>query len=436
LTIQHNHDTKQSLIKPKVLLYAYYCVPGLGSVSQIGWEWYSGLARRVPTTLVTHIRNRNNLYAAGAPFNDSEIIFIDTEWFAIPMLRFLKKLRLLSPLVTYWLSSLDFYLYDWIASRQLKARQRAGEQWDIIHLVTPVTPRLATRLHILNLPLVLGPLNGGLTIPKAFPKIMKQYSGKFSHVIGGLHYVVTSLNHLFNFAWGGIRHASAILTATQATRETIPARYRSRCLFYLENGVDLNVFTPAPWPPSPQPLHIIYVGRLVEVKGVPMLLEAVAALKEKIPVKLTIIGSGYEEKAWKTQAKRLLLDDIIVWYGYTTASEVAEQLHTAHVLCLPSVRESGGAVLLEAMACARPVIAIAWGGPAELVDDNVGCAIPPKGVKAVTAALIDSLHDIALHPEAWQKRGEVGRQRVESLYSWDMKVEKAITLYQDLLKTK
>src|SRR6185503_9918067 len=77
---------------PRVLLAAYQCGPGMGSVSQIGWEWYSRLSRRVAVTLITHIRNREALEAAGAPFNDSEIIYIDTEWFAGPLYRLAKKI--------------------------------------------------------------------------------------------------------------------------------------------------------------------------------------------------------------------------------------------------------------------------------------------------------------------------------------------------------
>ena len=53
--------------KPRVLLSAYQCGPGMGSVSQLGWQWYSRLAQHLPLTLLTHIRNRTALEGAGAP---------------------------------------------------------------------------------------------------------------------------------------------------------------------------------------------------------------------------------------------------------------------------------------------------------------------------------------------------------------------------------
>ena len=64
----------------------------MGSVSQIGWEWYSGIAERLPVTLLTHTRNREALEANGAPLPGSEIIYIDTEWFAGPLYRAARRL--------------------------------------------------------------------------------------------------------------------------------------------------------------------------------------------------------------------------------------------------------------------------------------------------------------------------------------------------------
>jgi len=417
---------------PHVLLAAYDCAPKKGSVSLIGWQWYSRLAQRVPITLVTHIRNRDDLIEAGAPLADSKIIFIDTEWFARPLCSVAEKLFPTSEHARHLLCSPDFYVYDWSALRQLKARQKAGEQWDIIHAVTPVSPVATTRLHILKHPVVLGPWNGGLKSPKQFPEIMREDSSWL--------YPIRHLGHLINFVVGTTRHASVMLTATQATVKSIPTDHRSRCQHMLENGVDLDLFTPAPWPAPPSrtlPLHMIFVGRFQPFKGLPMLLEAMALLKDQWPMKLTVIGDGPIRENWQEQAKRLHINHLITWYGEVPQAQLVKQLHAAHVLCLPSVRESGGAVLLEAMACARPVLAIQYGGPAEVIDDEIGYAIPPEGgTTAVTAKLVNCLYDIFEHPDVWRRRGEVGRQRAESLYDWNKKINQALALYQGLLQTQ
>ena len=417
---------------PRVLLSAYQCAPRTEAISHIGWEWYSRLARRIPTTLVTHIRNREDLLRAGAPLAHSEVIFIDTEWFAKPLYELACKLFPTSEHARSLLCSPDFYVYDWMAVKQLKARMNAGAQWDIIHAVTPVSPMAATRLHLLKRPLVLGPWNGGLKTDKNFREIMKKDSGWL--------YPIRHLGYLIDFIIGSSRHASVILTATQATWQSIPAHYHPHCRFILENGVDLELFTYAPWPASPsntQPLHIVFVGRFQWFKGLPMLLEAIAHLKDRLPVRLTVVGDGPLKEQWQNQAENLDINHLITWYGTATPKQVVAQMQAAHVLCLPSVRESGGAVLLEAMACARPVLTIKYGGPAEVVDESVGYAIPPEGGTAtVIAALVDSLHDIALRPEVWRRRGEMGRQRAERFYGWEAKIDQVLALYQELLQTR
>ena len=414
---------------PRILLSAYQCGPGIGSVSQIGWHWYSHLAQRVSTTLVTHIRNREVLNAAGTPLPDTEVIYIDTEWFAGPLYRIASRLFPKSQHAVFLISSLDYYIYDWVATKQLRARQAQGEHWDIVHVPTPVSPQAATRLHRLKRPVILGPWNGGLTSPPAFKTIMREDSSWL--------YPIRKLGRLMDTFIGSTRQAAMILTATQATLKTIPRRYRSRCVPMLENGVDLQLFSPAPWPQPPtvdNPLRIIYVGRLIPAKGVTMLLAAVEQAKRNFPLQVVIVGDGPLKQELKVETAQRNLQDIVTFTGSLTPLEVAAQIRAAHIFCLPSVRESGGAVLLEAMASARPVVTIAFGGPAEIVDDKVGVGIPPDGQIAVIEGLIAAFSDLVQYPDIWRKRGERGRKRVEAHYTWDVKVDTAVELYYKVLK--
>jgi glycosyltransferase involved in cell wall biosynthesis len=88
------------------------------------------------------------------------------------------------------------------------------------------------------------------------------------------------------------------------------------------------------------------------------------------------------------------------------------------------------------MAAARPVIAIADGGPAEVVDDSVGRAIAPGSPEAVTEALTQTLRDVAADPEAWRRRGEEGRRRAEQRYAWEVRIDAILRLYGQLLQVR
>ncbi|HRZ25000.1 MAG TPA: glycosyltransferase family 4 protein, partial [Candidatus Contendobacter sp.] len=205
--------------KPRLLLSAYQCGPGMGSVSQIGWHWYARLARRLPVTLVTHVRNREALTGAGAPLPGSEVIYVDTEWFAGPLYRLAARLFGQSQHAVFLVSSADFYVYDAAALKELRRRRAAGADWDIVHAVTPVSPMAATRLHKLGRPVVLGPWNGGLGNPAHFPDIMRADAAWV--------YPVRKLGGLVDLLAGSSRGAAAILTATRATVESIAPRHRA-----------------------------------------------------------------------------------------------------------------------------------------------------------------------------------------------------------------
>ena len=413
----------------RILLVAYQCGPGMGSVSQIGWEWYARLSHEHEITLVTHVRNRAALTAAGAPLAGSDVIYVDTEWFAGPLYRLAKRLFPRSEHSVFLISSLDYFVFDWAACRQLRANIADGRRWDLIHRVTPVTLAAPTWLGRLGLPTVIGPLNSGLKDPRGFGKIMRQESTWLVRL--------REFGRLFDRVIGSSRRAARILTATRATLASVPERYRDRCRNMIENGVELARFKTAPWPHAPgpeHPLNVLFVGRLIPVKALDLLLDAVSRLNDAgSPVELTVAGDGPMRAEWERHAAAVGLAGRVRFLGNLPLAEVSAHMQGCHVFCLPSLRESGGAVLLEAMASARPVIAMNFGGPAELVDSEVGALIELTTPLQVSEDIAARLRDVIAHPENWRRRGMAGRRRVESHYTWPAKLVAADALYTEIL---
>jgi glycosyltransferase involved in cell wall biosynthesis len=409
----------------RILLSAYQCGPGEGSVSQIGWEWYSRLAQYAAVTLVTHVRNRAALEKEAPPAPDAQIIYVDTEAFAGPLYRLASRVFPRSQHSVFLISSLDFFVFDRQAVRTLKKMQNRGCAWDIAHCVTPVSPIASPTVHRLGVPVVLGPWNGGLKSPDTFPEFMNRDSAWL--------YPIRNLGRVAEFLNRGIARSSLVLTATIATDHSLYKRYRHKVQHMLENGVDLANFCATDWPIPPSPGHalqVLFVGRLVPFKGVSMLLEAVKNVSISAPVKLCIVGDGPERVPLERQAVELGISHSVSFLGNRTLREVSAAMQRAHVFCLPSVRESGGAVLLEAMATARPVIAVSYGGPAELVTDEVGHGIAPIGRSHVVEQLTTDLVSVIQDPEMWKRKGLEGRTRAEREFSWDAKIEQALLVYQ------
>lgn len=416
---------------PRVLLSAYQCGPGMGSVSQIGWEWYSRMARRVPTTLVTHVRNRAALEQAGVREDQDDVVYIDTEWLAGPLYRWSSRIFGASEHAVFLVSSSDFFFFDRQAVKRIRGRMRNGERWDIAHAVTPVSPASPTTLFRLGIPLVRGPLNGGLGIPPGFGDIMKEEYGWL--------YPVRNVGHLLDRLNGSTRNTTVLLSATQSTFESFPERYQHKIVTMIENGVELNRFTPMPWPSDPSsenPVRLLFVGRLIPFKGIPMLIEAVSAVRSEMKIEVRIVGEGAMKAEWKELVRQKGLESEIRLLGGQSLDQVAEHMKWCHAFVLPSVRESGGAVLLEAMASARPVAAVGYGGPAEIVDDDIGVLIPPSGPDSVIRGLIEVIRSVKSNPEIWRGRGQTGLERARTLYSWESKMDQALEIYRNILKQK
>jgi len=407
-------------MKPRILLSAYQCAPGQGSVSQIGWEWYSRMASRCPVTLVTHIRNRPALEAAGAPLHGGEVIYIDTEWFAGPLYSVSKRLFPRSEHSVFLFSSLDFFVFDRQALRVLMPRR---QEFDVVHVVTPVSPSAHSRLAQLGLPVVRGPLNGGLTTPPNFPEFMSADSAWL--------YSVRDLSKPLRRLLGATDPAVAF-SANRSTDQALQGSTQSPAFRMSEIAVEPALYQPAEWPAPPtktNPVRVLFVGRLVPFKALPLLLRAMRQVQAVQPVELTVIGDGPKRRAWEQAADGLS----VRFLGACPPNRINEELAQAHAFCLPSVRESGGAVLLEAMSAARPVIAVNYGGPAELVNERVGTLVPADSPSAVVNGIANALLDVARNPHRWQEKGLAGRRLALDTHSWDCRIQTGFDTYSKLL---
>jgi glycosyltransferase involved in cell wall biosynthesis len=181
-------------------------------------------------------------------------------------------------------------------------------------------------------------------------------------------------------------------------------------------------------------LAVSFVGRLVPFKALPLLLDAMARLRgEGRAVVLTVAGDGPMAQPWRAHARELGLDGAVRWLGAVPLDQVPAVMQDSHVFCLPSVRESGGAVLLEAMACARPVIGLDFGGPAEVIDDAVGWKLAATDAATVVEGLTQVLRHCHDHPDDAAERGQRGAARVRAEHTWPARIARALRLYETVL---
>jgi glycosyltransferase involved in cell wall biosynthesis len=232
----------------------------------------------------------------------------------------------------------------------------------------------------------------------------------------------------------GKREAAVVLVANRRTQSALPGGLRGRILELAENAVDLAVWTPSK--STPEPIlrggrqRFVFIGRLVDWKALDLAIEAIARVEAAT---LDILGDGPMRDSWQQTAHRLGVADRVTFHGWKTQTECAGLLLHATALVLPSLFECGGAVVLEAMATSRPVIATAWGGPLDYLDDTCGILVAPSSRDALIAGFAEAMRRLLDSAELCARMGAAGRARLERHFDWNSKIDAMLEIYRSTL---
>lgn len=153
------------------------------------------------------------------------------------------------------------------------------------------------------------------------------------------------------------------------------------------NVIDLDFVPRPPVDADSEPFTFLSIGRLDVNKNHELLIRAFADAFRGTSTLLRVGGSGHEEARLRELAKTLGVDGQIRFLGFLSREQVAAELGAAHCFVLPSIKETFGVVVIEALACAVPVIATPSGGPSDIVQDSNGIMTADHSVAAMTRAL-------------------------------------------------
>ena len=383
---------------------------------------FRALRRRgVEAWMIVHERTRGEL---SETFPDD----LDRLRF-VPETRLDRLIHRVSPALPKRVHDLTFayagHLRTMSAACRMARRLVADLRIDVVHCPTPVAPNFPSVVRRLGAPVVMGPMNGGMTFPPAY----RSREGRGSSAVNGLGRAAAPLLHA---VLPGRLEASTLLVANDRTRRGLPAGVRGEVSTLVENGVDLSLWA-AGGPEEPRqagPTRFLYVGWLVELKGVDLLIEAFARTAASSPSMLEFVGEGPLRGPLEARARDLGVSDRVTFRGWLPQAECARRLRASDCLVLPSLRECGGAVVLEAMASRRPVIATRWGGPVDYVDDACGILVDPGPPESFVAGLAGAMTRLAESPDLRRAMGRAGRARVEREFDWARKVEAILECYE------
>jgi glycosyltransferase involved in cell wall biosynthesis len=406
------------MITQRILIVAEHASKRLGGEAILPYHYFRILrARGLDAFLIVHERTREELTTL-FPHDLERIHFVPDQ---LLQKLFYRAGLLLPRRIAEATFGLANQLLTQFAQRSIVRRLAAPGA--VIHQPIPVSPRFPSLLSGLGAPLIVGPLNGGMEYPPAF-RSTESIITRLAIPCG------RALSNFVNTILPGKRHAALVLVANSRTRAALPAGIQGRIVEMPENAVDLTQWQ-APSQPAPEPSStFVFIGRLVDWKGLDLALEALARTPD---ARLAVIGDGPMLAPWSALATSLGLADRVRFHGWLSQQECATHLQQCCALILPSLYECGGAVVLEAMAMSRPVIAIAWGGPADYLDETCGILIPPTSREAVISGLVQAVSRLMASPQLCATLGHAGRTRLVQHFDWEKKVDTMLALYDSVL---
>ena len=417
----------------KVLFVVNECNPRWTSVPLLSYFMYDALSNLIDVTLVTHERNRMALEEVRGK---RSIHYISESRIASTYYRHLSK-QIFSRWNNWPLHHvLSYPLYAEFNRRVFKQFKNDVHDgvYDIVHALTPILPRYPYKISKAcgKTPFILGPVNGGLPFPNSFRQVAKKEAAQFnflryfSRLLPG--YKVT-----YQKAGTVLAGSSYTLQLLKDSLSIHPAKLK----LFFENGISpefLASKNAEGGPVENRSFHLLFVGRLVPYKGADMLISALGEMDESIKEKLllTIVGDGPEKNNLEQQVANLHLQKQVRFTGWIDHRKTMEYYRSADLFCFPSVREFGGAVVLEAMAAGLPCIVVNHGGISEYVTGETGIKIDPVSKEFIIRGLIEGVQRLMSDAQLHRRLSQNAILRAGE-FEWNRKARQLMTIYREAL---
>ena len=415
----------------RVLLLAEQANPDWVSVPSVGWRHVQMISTFADVHLVTHVRNRDNILKAGFPAE--QVTFIGQSGLELGMDALGKVLTSKAAMGGIGQTALSVPLYYRFEYRVWDLfRQRLAEsEFDLVHRVTPLSPGVpswfAMECSRLNVPFVWGPINGGVPWPRGFEEERRR-EGEWLGQFRGMY-------RLLPFTSATRRCASAIMVGSAAAWNELPAEHHARSFYMPENAIDMTQFSKRSKAYAEKPLRVAFVGRMVACKGIELLMRgALPHLKDQ-SMALDLIGDGPEREVALRIADENGVSNSVRADGWVPHAELQDRLCESAVLGFPSIREFGGAAVMEAMALGLVPVVADYGGPSEVVTDDCGFRVSLSERGQVIHELQRVFERLKKLPtRALAAMGEKAHQRIRDSFSVEAKTQKTQKIYDWVLK--
>jgi glycosyltransferase involved in cell wall biosynthesis len=404
--------------RKRVLLSAFACEPFKGSEPEVGWQWAMQMARFHEVTVLTQSLYREGVESALKTVGDDRpkphFIYFDLPAWLQGMRKFSVGLRI-------------YYVLWQKRARAVVEREHRKNPFDLLHHVTFAAFRYPAVIWGHGVPCIWGPVGGIESIPTPLLP--------WSHPVFFLVEVFRNLNNLIQAAPHNdlAKRAAASDTVLACTVEMQKSLAKLNLPSQVIPTIGLQT-RDLPYQSHRQsegPLRVLYVGKIISLKGIDLALNALR--NSGANATLTFIGTGNYLSAAQRCVKKIGLKDRVIFRGKLPREEVLASYSTFDVMLFPSLHDTGGFAVIEAMFNELPVICLDCGGPAVAVRDGCGIRVPIRSRKSVIEGLADAIRFYDRDRQALLAHGKAARQTILEHYDWDKKGDQMNQVYEETL---
>lgn len=407
-------DSGKNRLVIHVLISAYSCNPEQGSEATIGWQWIQHLSTQCRVSVITRAVNRRPIDA----------------WLAInamPNVHFY-YIDALPGFQSWTLGKLDYTRWQYQALRVADAILRE-DPYDLVHHITAASVNYPIFLHRLPVPLVYGPVGGGEVNPLSF------WRGSGMRAMAYEATRALRRQTLRRDPWlqATLNGAARVLVANSQTGALVAHHHDHKVSILPMVGIERARVVTSSHQAATR-CRVYTAGRLLHWKGFHLAVAAFALVSARCPdATLTIVGEGPQRSRLEHQIAKAKLDERVQITGWLPRDEAMRIAQHSDILLFPSLRDSGGMVVLEAMAAGTPVICLDTAGPGAIVGPESGIKVPVTTPERVVTDLARAIEHLITDRDARVRMSRAAQRRVRDELVWDKKVERLLTLYRDVL---
>lgn len=410
----------------KVLLSAYECRPDEGSEPGIGWGWVKQLLLNGHEVWV--LTKKSNQRAiekklALSPLEQVHFVYYDlprvVHWWFLSNLWPFRIWPFESGKYLLWHIWHFPYHFFWqyFAYQHVKPISSA-QNFDLVHHVTFATLTRSSFMGELGMPFFFGPGGGGERAPFRIRTFLNVKHWLFEF-LRDFSILLAKINP---FLWRAFSKATIIYATTEQSKKIVPTWYRTKVIVKSQLGIDESVLSTSDRKRvvDGAPIRFLYVGRFIYWKGLDLGIKAFGKLCHEFDnVELTLIGNGPEEGGLRSIVEHAGVSENIHWLPWVKQSELASLYLDHDVFLFPSLHDSGGLAVIEAMASYLPVICLDLGGPATSVNNHCGIVVETIGKNPdnVADGIYRAMREIVLDTEK-RERLSCGAYKRAKDFTW------------------